>query len=208
MHALDADHIAMVTSLSSSDSGFKKSVLYCSRWAMGHALTLLVLGSLVFMIGIQIPQQFSELAELAIAVFLIVYGILLLRNLRQQHIHFHFHEHDDFPKHAHWHSHEKDKSHHHQHRALLIGSLHGMAGSAPLLALIPIAVNQQPLNGMIYLLIFSLGVIVAMLLFGGLLSAVTRHLAKASHRLLMGLRLTISLATIAIGGMVMVRVLQ
>lgn len=208
VHALDADHIAMVTSLSSSHSGFKKSVLYCSRWAMGHAVTLLVLGILVLMIGIQIPPQFSKLAELVIAVFLIVYGLLLLRNLRQQHIHLHFHTHDDLAEHAHWHSHAKDKSHRHQHRALLIGSLHGMAGSAPLLAFIPIAVNQQPLTGMIYLLIFSLGVIIAMLLFGGLLSVMTRYLAKTGKRLLVGVRLAISLATIAIGGMVMVRVLQ
>ena len=63
LHALDADHIAMVTSLSSAHAGFKKSLLYSSRWAIGHALTLMVLGLLVLVIGIQIPAQYSEAAE-------------------------------------------------------------------------------------------------------------------------------------------------
>ena len=208
LHALDADHIAMVTSLSSAHAGFKKSVRYCSRWAIGHALTLMVLGLLVMVIGIQIPPQYSELAELTIGIFLILLGLWLLRDLHLQRLHIHFHAHDGLPQHAHWHSHHKDGSHHHQHRALLIGSLHGMAGSAPLLALFPIAVNQKPLTGMIYLLVFSLGVIVAMLLFGGLLSILTRHLARISQRLFIGFRLAISLSTIAIGGLVLVRVLQ
>ena len=208
LHALDADHIAMVTSLSSSHAGFRKSVLYCSRWALGHALTLMLLGVLVLVIGIQIPPQYSELAELLIGVFLVLLGLWLLWDLRQQHIHIHFHVHDGLPEHAHWHSHHQDNSHRHQHRAMFIGSLHGFAGSAPLLALIPVAVNQQPLTGMLYLLLFSLGVITAMLLFGGLLSIVTRYLAQLSHRLLIGLRILISLATITVGGLLMAQVWQ
>ena len=208
LHALDADHIAMVTSLSSSHAGFKKSVMYCSRWALGHALTLMLLGVLVLVIGIQIPAQYSEVAELLIGVFLVLLGLWLLWDLRQQHIHIHFHAHDGLPEHAHWHSHQQDKSHRHQHRALFIGSLHGVAGSAPLLALIPVAVNQQPLTGMLYLLLFSIGVIMAMLLFGGLLSIVTRYLARLSQRLLIGLRVLISLSTITIGGLLVVQVWQ
>jgi len=208
LHALDADHIAMVTSLSSTHAGFKKSLLYSSRWAIGHALTLMVLGLLVLVIGIQIPPQYSEAAELIIGVMLILLGFWLLRDLRKQQLHIHFHTHDGLPDHAHWHSHHKDKSHRHQHRALFIGSLHGLAGSAPLLALIPVAVNQQPLTGMLYLLLFSLGVIVAMLLFGGLLSVVTRYLARFSQRLLVGLRYLVSLSTIAIGGLLITQVMQ
>ena len=208
LHALDADHIAMVTGLSGRHAGFHKSVVYCTRWAIGHALTLIVIGTLVFIIGLQLPEQLSLYAEFVIAVFLIGLGIVLLYRLHIQRIHIHFHEHDDLPKHAHWHSHESGRGHQHQHRALLIGSLHGLAGSAPLLALIPLAVNQQPVIGMSYLLLFSLGVIVAMLVFGGLLSAVTNYLYQTKTRLLNWFRFAVGLATITVGGLLMLRVVQ
>ena len=208
LHALDADHIAMVTGLSGRHASFQKSVLYCTRWAIGHALTLTVIGTLVFIIGLQLPEQISLYAEFVIAIFLIGLGLVLLYRLHKQQIHIHFHAHDDLPEHAHWHSHESDHGHHHQHRALLIGSVHGLAGSAPLLALIPLAVNQQPVMGMIYLLLFSLGVIVAMLLFGGLLSVVTNYLYETRTRLLNWFRLAIGLTTITVGSLLMLRIVQ
>lgn len=208
LHALDADHVAMVTSLSGSTDGFRKSLFYCTRWAIGHALTLMVIGALVFIIGMQLPEQLSLYAEFVIAVFLIALGSVLLYRLHKQRMHIHFHEHDDLPKHAHWHSHESSRGHQHQHRALLIGSLHGLAGSAPLLALIPLAVNQQPVIGLIYLMLFSVGVIVAMLVFGGLLSAVTNYLYQTKTRLLNWFRFAIGLTTITVGGLLMLRVIQ
>lgn len=208
LHALDADHVAMVTSLSASQHGFARSLSYCTRWAIGHAATLIVIGTLVFAIGMQVPAQLSHYAEFMIALFLISMGITLLYQLNRQRIHIHFHEHDGFPKHAHWHSHAGNASHRHRHRALFIGSLHGLAGSAPLLALIPLAVNQQPMIGLIYLGIFSLGVIVAMLLFGGMLNVITGYLYRTKERMLLWVRFAVSLATIAVGSLLMLRVMQ
>lgn len=208
LHALDADHIAMVTSLSGSHAGFRKSVLYCSRWALGHALTLILLGTLVFIIGMQLPEQLSTYAEFVIAVFLIVMGIMLLRQLQRQRVHIHYHQHDGLPEHAHWHSHAASHLHQHQHRALFIGSLHGLAGSAPLLALIPLAVNQQPVIGLLYLVIFSVGVITAMLLFGGALNVVSAYLYRTRERVMLWFRMAIGLATIAVGALLMIQVVR
>jgi sulfite exporter TauE/SafE len=208
LHALDADHIAMVTSMSASQHGMRNSLRYCLRWALGHALTLIVVGILVFAAGMQLPQQLSVYAEITIAVFLMVMGVLLLRQLRQQNIHIHYHQHDDLPQHAHWHSHESERTHQHQHRALFIGSLHGLAGSAPLLALIPLAVNQQPLAGILYLVVFSVGVITAMLLFGGALRMVSAFLYRRQQRIMLGFRLAISLATITVGALLMLQAVR
>ncbi len=207
LHAFDADHIAMVTSLAGSQSGFKKSVMYCTRWAFGHALTLLLLGAVVFLAGLTVPAALGHYAELAVGIFLIVIGLSLLLSIRRQQIHIHYHEHDGLPRHAHWHSHANDKSHRHKHRALFIGSLHGLAGSAPLLALIPLAVNHQPLTGFVYLILFSLGVVIAMLVFGGVLSLVADGLRRLGNRLFITFRIMISLVSIGIGAIVMTRVL-
>ena len=81
-----------------------------------------------------------------------------------------------------------------------------MAGSAPLLALIPLAVNQRPYVGLIYLLIFSCGVISAMLLFGGALNALSAYLYRTRERVMFWFRMAIGLATIAVGAMLMLQV--
>ena len=183
-------------------------MLYCSRWALGHALTLILLGTLVFIIGMQLPEQLSTYAEFVIAMFLIVMGIMLLRQLQRQRVHIHYHQHDGLPEHAHWHSHAASHLQQHQHRAQFIGSLHGLAGSAPLLALIPLAVNQQPVIGFLYLVIFSVGVITAMLLFGGALNVVSAYLYRTRERVRLWFRMAIGLATIAVGTMLMIQVVR
>ncbi len=205
LHAFDADHIAMVTTLSSTQQQFKKSILYCLRWALGHALTLMVLGALVFILGLHIPEQLSQYAEIMVALLLIAMGGWLLWQLRQQKLHIHFHQHDGSPPHAHWHSHQSGHGHQHQHHALFIGSLHGLAGSAPLLAVIPLATQHPPSFALLYLCIFSFGVVISMLAFGGLLHVFARSIDRFSLRGLWWFKLVISVVSTIVGSLLMMR---
>ena len=166
LHALDADHIIAVTSLSSmrqdpddnQQAGNKKfnrkqSLIFCSRWALGHGGALMIIGTAVLFLGMAIPEHLSQLAESLVGVVLVLLGAYVLWDMRRKNAHLHFHQHDGVQNHAHWHSHKKAEhssikaTHHHSHAPGFVGVLHGTAVSAPLLALLPVAQMSSPWIG-------------------------------------------------------------
>ena len=172
LHALDADHIMAVSSLASGGHKARRAWHYAQRWALGHGLSLSLIGTCVYLLGSAIPTELSIMAERLVGVILILMGLYAILGLWRQRLHIHFHHHDGLPAHAHLHAHpvgSVSTVHGHVHRATLLGLLHGTAGSAPLLVLIPIASLGSPWLALLYLLVFSLGVLLAMSLFGGLL---------------------------------------
>lgn len=221
LHALDADHVMAVTGLSSTRPGWRTSVKFCSRWAIGHGLSLLVIGSAVLLFGMAIPEELSDIAESLVGVVLIIIGIYVVWDLLHKNAHLHFHDHDGFPKHAHWHVHDKTVrlihhhhshdnsvhchephnqiSHNHEHGAIMVGMLHGVAGSAPLLALIPLSNMGSPWIGVLYIVVFGLGVLAAMLLFGGVLGGVYKWLSRWGDSMVRFLRFTVGLSSIGFG---------
>lgn len=216
VHALDADHIMAVSALSGSNANSRSSVRFCLRWALGHGATLITIGVCVFLFGMAIPDQLSIYAEHAVGLVLIFLGILIFIKLRRSNIHLHYHQHDGLPEHAHWHAHqnsnEKQNSntanhraepHHHHHSAVMVGILHGAAGSAPLLVLIPVAKLTTPVYGIIYLVVFSVAVIIAMAVFGGLLGKLYQWLAVYGAQTIKYLRLSIASGAIIVGGMLL-----
>ena len=207
MHAMDADHIMVISNFIGQRPNLKQSLGYSARWAVGHGTALLVAGFFVFILGRAIPTGLSEMAEHAVGVVLIALGIWVFWDLHRKKTHLHFHQHDDLPYHAHWHSHAHDsKTHHrtdthkHRHSAVMIGLLHGTAGSAPLLALIPLTQIASPWLGLAYLLIFALGVLISMMVFGGVLGSAMRWLQRFGNAFINGFRKLIAGGSIAFGG--------
>ena len=208
LHSLDADHIIAVSNLASTRPDRRSTVQFCMRWAVGHGLTLLFIGLLVFVFGLSLPESISTYAEFIVAVVLILIGVYVISDVLRKHVHIHFHKHDGLPEHAHWHSHKNDESHRHTHTAIFIGMLHGLAGSAPLLALIPIAMSEQAVYGFIYLMIFSIGVLFAMLLFGGLLGVFTNKVLAISQSLFSWVRGLLGVGAIAAGSLLIVEIIR
>lgn len=208
LHALDADHVAAVTGMSDRCGSIKNSIRFCLNWALGHSLTLMFIGTIIFLFSIAIPESFSSYAEFLVGMLLVAIGIGLAMDIRRKNLHLHFHQHDNQLRHAHWHAHEKNikDEHKHQHRAVLIGVLHGAAGYAPLIALIPLAANDSPWFAISYLLLFGAGVFVAMLLVGGVIGVVFRYLGKKSNMLMNLFRAVISAVSIFLGSALMVNV--
>jgi nickel/cobalt exporter len=207
MHAMDADHIMVISNFIGQRPSLKQSLGYSARWAVGHGIALLVAGFFVFILGRAIPVELSAVAEHAVGVVLIVLGLWVFWDLRRKKVHLHFHQHDDLPYHAHWHSHvhnnklsHRADSHKHRHSATMIGLLHGTAGSAPLLALIPLTQIGSPWLGIAYLVIFAVGVLVSMMLFGGVLSGVMGRLQRFGNVFINGIRMTIASGSILFGG--------
>ncbi len=202
VHALDADHIVAVSALASgTHRSSRHPWRYCMRWAMGHGATLVLFGLFALLIGKTIPDSFGRLAEIAVGVVLVAIGIAVLYRLRKQRLSIGFHRHADAPSHAHWCQPEaRPGGGSQQHAATLVGALHGVAGSAPLLALIPVASSSSAVFGLFYLLLFCIGVLLSMLLCGGVLGVIFKRLRRLGESMLYRVRCAIAAASIAAGG--------
>lgn len=201
VHALDADHIAAVSVLSSEKSNANSSLVFAIQWAIGHGLMLMLMSILFFWLGQALPGLLSAIAESIVGVVLILLGVMVIYKMQRQRLHIHFHTHQGLLPHAHWHQHQttEKKSHQHRHKATLVGSLHGMAGSAPLLLSLPLIQSASIVNLSLYITIFSFGVLVAMICFGGLLSVVIKKLTGNGQRYLHYLRFSVAMLSIVIG---------
>jgi hypothetical protein len=74
-----------------------------------------------------------------------------------------------------------------------------MAGSAPLLALIPLTQIASSWLGIAYLGIFAIGVLLSMLLFGGLLSGAVCWLQGFGNNVITLFRITVASGSVAFG---------
>ncbi|MBD3669248.1 MAG: sulfite exporter TauE/SafE family protein [Gammaproteobacteria bacterium] len=207
LHALDADHIAAVSALATEKRGKLRAIRRSLLWAMGHGIMLLLIGAAVLLFGQAIPESLSHWAEVLVGVVLMLIGVMVLRDLKRRGLQLHFHKHEGLPAHAHWHEAGESKNghsltHSHRHAPLLVGTLHGAAGSAPLLAILPFSQQQDPWLGMAYLVLFSLGVFLAMLSFGGVLEWLLHRLSQQATRAVHGLQTVIGLASIGLGALV------
>src|SRR5207244_10468857 len=156
-------------------------------WGLGHTLTLFVFAGCAILLGRAIPDTIAKPIEAAVGIMLMVLGSHLLWRLWRDRVHFHRHGHADGTMHFHAHSHAGDRlphartAHIHEHgfrwRTLLVGLMHGMAGSAALLVL---AVTQasSPVAGLGYVALFGIGSMIGM----GALSAVIAVPAAVSAR--------------------------
>src|SRR3569833_3187884 len=144
-HALEADHIAAVSCIAARRSEVRDIVKHGVTWGLGHTLTLFAFAGAALLAGQVISEAISHRLETAVGLMLVGLGLHLLWRLWHDRVHFHRHRHDDGTAHLHAHSHAGEQiahgraPHAHAHgfrwRTLLVGLMHGMAGSAALLVL-------------------------------------------------------------------------
>ncbi len=203
LHALDADHVMAVSALSSRKPGLLRTLKHSAHWALGHAGVLLVSGLLLFGLGWKIPQTFSHLAEASVGLVLIIIGLMCLWQFKKQPLRLTPHKHGDV-EHIHWCIDDELESHaaksSERHTPVLVGMLHGLAGSAPALALIPVVVQGDIYSAFMYLLVFSLGVMLSMLLFAAGLGVMQKNLKRINLKFYQFSRYLIASASILLGG--------
>lgn len=173
-HALEADHLAAIGTMLTDRKKSKRALAYRGAvWGLGHTITLFAICTTVILLGLTLTDRMSAALEFGVGIMLILLGLDVFRRFRKKKLHFHGHEHEDGAKHIHVHSHSEAKETHsidphlHDHpkgfpvKALLIGLVHGAAGSAGLLAL-AVAATQNVATAVFYVLSFGLGSILGM----------------------------------------------
>ena len=203
LHALDADHVMAVSALSNQRPSLRQTLYFSANWALGHGGILLLAGGLLFGVGFAIPAALQQFAEMTVGVVLIVLGLYLFWQFRQRALSVKTHCHGD-TTHTHWHDHNhlKDGSKpatKDGHLPVMVGMVHGLAGSAPALALIPLAGQGNMMVVMSYLLCFSFGVMLSMIVFGFGLGSLQKILVKRSQRLFQWSRGLVALTSTVLG---------
>lgn len=205
-HALEADHLAAVATLNSRARSVRQAAMQGAVWGLGHTLTLFLACSLVLFVDAMIPERLSRLLEGAVGIMLLLLGLDLLVRLWRGRLHIHTHRHDDGTAHSHAHSHTGEPAihaHPHAHdrrfpaRALCVGAMHGLAGSAALI-LLTLGTVASPVTGLLYVALFGLGSVAGMALLS-LLISVPLHRARRFARLHAGMQAALGLASLGIG---------
>lgn len=208
-HAFEADHVAAIATLTSQSRSLKYALKSGAVWGLGHTISLFVFGTLAIWMDNVVPATLAHMLEAAVGVMLIILGVDVLRRLIQDRVHFHRHQHGD-TNHFHAHSHvyqgaHRNSTHDHQHpdgfplRSLVVGLVHGMAGTAALV-LLTLTTIQSPWTGMLYLLLFGFGSTVGMGILSVIIAVPLRSSAARLTWLHNALQATVGMLTIVVGG--------
>jgi hypothetical protein len=208
-HALEADHVAAVTSIASRESSVRGMVRHGAVWGLGHALSLAAFSGVVIALGRSIDGRAAAGLEALTGVLLVGLGCAVLVRLRRRRVHFHAHEHRDGTAHFHAHAHVSEGAHDataHEHghagglplATFLVGGVHGLAGSAAVIVLATASATTFA-AAVSLVALFGLGSILGMATLSAVIAVPLRYTARslgwfhgASHALL-------GVATIAIG---------
>ncbi len=163
-HALDADHLAAVSTIVSERKSLLSSCAVGGLWGIGHSVALLAAGVAVIFLHVELGPRTALALELGVAIMLVGLGVNALRKLLQGGtLHLHTHRHGGrLHVHPHFHFGAPETASHTHHetavgaRPLLVGMVHGLAGSAALMLLV-LATIPSPVAGFAYLLVFGIG---------------------------------------------------
>ncbi|HKG21748.1 MAG TPA: hypothetical protein VKC34_07595, partial [Blastocatellia bacterium] len=205
-HAVEADHIAAVSTILSEKKGLVRSSIIGGLWGVGHTASLLIAGVAVLLLGIQIDERVALALEFCVALMLIALGANAIRKLASSRaVHLHEHKHGG-REHAHLHLHdgtpEPAVATHHglrlNVRPVLVGMVHGLAGSAALMLLILSSISS-PAIGLGYIVVFGIGSVGGMFIMSALLSLPFRYTAGRFVRANLAMRLLAGVSSIGLG---------
>jgi hypothetical protein len=183
-HSLEADHMAAVASLSTRAPRLRDRIRVAGAWGIGHALTLLAVALAWALAGVAIPEPAQPYFEAAAGLLLLFLGSELIWRPAGSMAHGRSHRYAD-------------------RRALFVGSVHGLAGSA-LIGLLA-AGNTDPHRAIAYAGVFGFGAAAGMV---ALTIAISFPLQSPLVRGIGSLRwwrAAVALTSIAVGTWIIVR---
>jgi ABC-type nickel/cobalt efflux system permease component RcnA len=166
LHALEPDHMAAVTTFVSRRPRPLEALGFGVRWGLGHSAAILVVGSVLIALGIRFPESVVSGLEFGVGTMLLGLGVWLLWSV----MHGEAHAIAD-PEH--------DHPHDHRGGSLWVGMAHGIAGTAPLVAVVTVTASSSPWAAGVYLLLFGVGTTAGMGLYAAVAGAVFH---QAMHR--------------------------
>ena len=205
------DHLAAVTPLALESE--KKAWKIGLSWGFGHLSGMLLIGFLFLLFKDFIPiEKISEHSEQLVGIVLIGVGIWAFYRIfyeQKKHKHPHIHMDKNPFIHIHKHEHHHQGKHEHTHSKIIkqnvfssfgIGFIHGLAGVAHFLLLLPVLGFNSNFEGTLYIIGFGIGTLVAMTAYAtvlGKLSGISKH--QHNDSFFKGIRLAGGLFAIIIG---------
>jgi high-affinity nickel-transport protein len=174
-HATDADHVVAVTAIVSGEPSLRRASRVGVLWGVGHSVTIMLVGGAIVVFRLTIPARLGLALEFAVALMLIIVGLLTLSNRAA--------------------ARGRTGA---TVRPVAVGLIHGLAGSA-FIALLVLAAVPGLWLGLAYLAIFGLGTIVGMALITMAIavpSVLSARRMLSAHRYL---RLASGLASVGFG---------
>lgn len=187
-HATDPDHLVAVATILTRERRFVDGAMIGVLWGAGHMTTLTIVGALIIGLKLTITPAVGSGLELVVAGMLILLGALRLRDAVRSFssvpadhlVADHEHGGDAGVVHSHPHVHDAGAAHEHPHvhplpflaalgwrrgwpagRALFVGAVHGLAGSAAV-SLLVLATLRSTASAVAYLVIFGVGTVIGM----------------------------------------------
>ncbi len=190
-HSTDADHVVAISTIVSKQGSIRNAAFIGSVWGLGHTITIFAVGALIILFGVEIPPRIGLSMEFCVALMLILLGILNLTGVLQK-ITTRFTPLSPKPLVACATVSDVGKSApsglvanmvsrfglYQCIRPLVIGLVHGLAGSAAV-ALLVLSTIHDPVKATFYLLIFGVGTMIGMM---GMTATMAVPLAYAGNR--------------------------
>jgi hypothetical protein len=136
-HALDADHVVAVTAIVSREPSLRRAARIGAWWGLGHSATILLVGGAIVLFRLAIAPRVALAFEFMVALMLIALGIISLTRAREA---------VSAP----------------MLPPVVVGIVHGLAGTAAI-ALLVLAAIPDPIDGIIYLIVFGAGTTLGMI---------------------------------------------
>ncbi len=158
-HATDPDHVVAVTAIVARERRIWASTAIGALWGVGHTVTILIVGCAIILFHVVIPARVGLGLELAVASMLVALGTAYVMGLVAR-------AHDEA-------SHAPPRCGRTLAgiaRPLVIGLVHGVAGSAAVALLVVTAISNAAWAA-VYLVVFGVGTILGMMVLTTVLSA-------------------------------------
>ena len=207
-HATEADHLAAVATLVARGASGMEAVRLGAFWGMGHTLTLAALAGSMMALGQAIPLRLAAGLELVVGCMLVLLGLDCLRRLLQGHrptsmLHRARRSRlraQDAAKGPLIHIDQEWR------RALLVGMVHGLAGSAALLLLAVGSVAGAPWIGLGYVVVFGLGSVMGMAILAATIGMGLQLTARRDARSSTVMALLMALFSCGLGAWTLCRI--
>jgi high-affinity nickel permease len=156
-HATDSDHVVAVSTIVARERKVVAAARIGVLWGLGHSAMVLLAGGAMVASGVVLPERPAQALEMAVAAMLVVLGVMGVRRalaaVRTGHVHA-----------------RVAPGASSSIRPIVIGLVHGLAGSAAL-ALAILATVDSRSTAIGYLALFCVGTVAGMSLVTAALSA-------------------------------------